>query len=83
MKARSADHDRDPLAVFGARLRQARKARGVSQADLARRAGLDRTYVGGVERGERNLGLINLIRLLRALEIEPGKLFEEAGTRRE
>lgn len=55
------------LREFGRRVRAARKAYGWTQEDLAAEAGVDRTYVGGVERGERNLGLLNLNRLAVAL----------------
>ncbi|NZD64916.1 helix-turn-helix transcriptional regulator [Rhizobium sp. WYCCWR 11290] len=56
------------LKSFGARVRELRLRMSLSQEDLADRAGLDRTYVGGVERGERNLSLINIFKLAHALE---------------
>ena len=48
-------------------MRAERERLGVSQEELADRSGLHRTYIGGVERGERNLGLLNVLRLARAL----------------
>ena len=54
--------------ALGNALREARTARGLSQEQLARDAGLDRTYVSGIERGERNPSLTNLLRLADALE---------------
>ncbi len=57
----------DVLRAFGARVRRAREARGWSQEDLAAEAGMDRTYVGGIERGERNPALLNINRLSLAL----------------
>jgi len=57
------------LDLFGARVRAERERLGIPQEELARRAGLHRTYVGGVERGERNLGLLNVIRIARALGV--------------
>ena len=53
-----------------------RKARGLSQEELAAVAGLDRTYIGGVERGERNPSLINLNRIAGALSLPVSELLE-------
>jgi len=55
------------LHAFGSRVRELREAEGVSQEVLAQRAGLHRTYVGSVERGERNVSLLNMQRLADAL----------------
>ena len=60
---------KDILVRFGARVRQLRKRKGLSQEDLALEADLDRTYVGGVERGERNISLRNIKKLAKALGI--------------
>ena len=54
---------------FGLRLRAVRKQKGFSQEGLALACGLDRTYIGGVERGERNISLINIHRIALALSI--------------
>ena len=62
---------------FGARLRQLRDERGYSQEELAERAGLHRNYVGGVERGERNVALENIVKLAKALAIKPSDLFSD------
>jgi transcriptional regulator with XRE-family HTH domain len=55
------------LLRFGHRVRELREARDLSQEAFADRCGLHRTYVGGVERGERNLSLINVAVIARAL----------------
>jgi transcriptional regulator with XRE-family HTH domain len=63
--------------VFASRLRQIRQVKGLSQEDLADRAGLHRTYVGSVERGERNISIDNIERLAKALEIDIIELLTE------
>ena len=60
---------------FGARVRELRKARKLSQEAVALRSGLDRSYVGGIERGENNLSLVIIYRLAEALGVEAGELF--------
>lgn len=60
---------------FGARVRQLRKERGLSQEALALRCDLDRSYVGAVERGERNVSLANIHRIADALGVSPSALF--------
>ena len=62
---------------FGSRLRQLREERGYSQELLAERAGLHRNYVGGVERGERNVALENIVKLAKALSVKPADLFTD------
>ena len=57
----------DPRILFGSRVRQMRIERGLSQERLAELAHLHRNYIGGVERGERNLGLLNIVALAHAL----------------
>lgn len=65
------------LERFGARVRAERERLGVSQEELADRAGVHRTYLGGVERGERNIGLQNIVRIARALGVSPAALFKD------
>lgn len=60
---------------FGERLREIRKSRRISQEALASICGLDRTYIGGVERGERNISLVNIYKIAHALQIMPRELF--------
>lgn len=60
---------------FGSAVRRLRAERGLSQEALALRCDLDRSYIGGVERGERNVSLINIHRIAAALNVEPAELF--------
>ena len=69
----------DACVAFGRRLRELRERLGLSQEQLAERSGLHRTYVGGIERGERNPSLINISRLARALEVDIADLFVRAS----
>jgi transcriptional regulator with XRE-family HTH domain len=66
----------DPKLVFGKRLRALRELRGWSQEHLAAVVGLDRSYVGSVERGERNISLENIHKLAKALKISPASFFD-------
>ena len=63
-------------AILGKTIRDRRTELGLSQEELAERADLHRTYVGGVERGERNVSLENIVRIARALQIVPSQLLE-------
>jgi len=62
--------------IFGARVRELRKKIGLSQEELAFRAGVHRNYLGGVERGERNLGLKNIKAIADALGVYLKELFD-------
>lgn len=62
---------------FGLRVQQKRKALGISQEELAYRAGFHRTYIGMIERAERNITLSNLKRLADALQVNIIDLFEK------
>lgn len=63
------------LARFGERVRELRRMRRVSQESLALACDLDRTYIGGVERGERNVSLVNIYRIAHGLRVTPKELF--------
>jgi len=65
----------DILKRFGERIRNLRQGLGISQEELANRAGLHRTYIGAIERGEKNLSLRNIEKLANALQIEIMDLF--------
>lgn len=62
---------------FGERVRQLRLAKGWSQEELAARSRLHPTYIGGIERGERNVGLDNILKLAGALDEHPSALFAD------
>jgi transcriptional regulator with XRE-family HTH domain len=65
----------DPyLDILGQRIRARRRALGMSQEGLAHEAGLDRSYVGRIERGEHNLTIVALIRLARAMRCDVAAL---------
>ena len=60
---------------FGKTVRQRRHKLGVSQEAFADLCGLDRTYIGGIERGERNVALVNVEKIARALRLSLSELF--------
>jgi transcriptional regulator with XRE-family HTH domain len=64
----------DVLERFGMRLRALRKERGYTQEGFAAACGLDRTYVGGIERGERNVALRNLEAIAQTLGLTLAEL---------
>ena len=59
------------LKKFGRHVRDLGLKAGLSQEEFAHKCGLDRTYIGGVERGERNISLKNIYRIANALDIQP------------
>ena len=65
------------LKIFGENIKKLRLLKKLSQEEFAYRAGLDRTYIGGVERGERNLSLINIIKIADALSMDVKDLFDD------
>ena len=60
----------DVLIKFGNRVRELRKKQGISQEELAYKAGLHRTYIGTIERGEQNVSLKNIEKLADALNVD-------------
>ncbi len=67
----------DVKKLYGRAIRQRRHELGWSQEYLAAQAGLHRTYVADVERGERNISLENIVKLADALELTPGEFFSQ------
>ena len=69
----------DVLKMFGDRVREIRAQKGLSQEALAQIAKIDRTYIGGIERGERNAGLKNVHLIADALGVPVADLFREGA----
>lgn len=66
-----------PKELLAANLRRLRTDIGLSQEELAERAGLHRTYVSSIERGERNVSVVNICLLAEALGVEPSELLKQ------
>lgn len=79
MKTRPTGQVRASLLSLGAAVRSRREAIGLSQDELGHLCGLHRTYIGSVERGERNLTLGSLVALSSALQIQVHELLKRAG----
>jgi len=65
--------------ILGRRIRELRTALALSQEELADRAGLHRTYVGAVERGERNVSIDNILAIARAVGVSCSELLRGVG----
>lgn len=72
--SKHSPREKDPRILFGRRLVALRKGIGWSQETLALESGIARSYLGGVERGQRNIALVNICRLAEALSVEPAEL---------
>jgi transcriptional regulator with XRE-family HTH domain len=68
------------LEQVGFRIRERRTELKLTQAQLAERCGLHRTFIGSVERGERNAALLSLRKIAAALRVTPAELLTEAAT---
>jgi transcriptional regulator with XRE-family HTH domain len=64
------------LEALGQTIRHLRLTHGLSQEDLAERCEMHRTYIGGIERGERNVGFGNLLKLAEGLDVNPSQLLK-------
>ncbi len=69
--------DSEILKIFGERVRQLRKVKDISQEELAHRANLHRTYIGMIERAEKNITLLNIEKIANALEVKIQDLFKK------
>lgn len=69
----------DVRVLFGRRLAELRKAVGWSQEQLSLESGIARSYLGGVERGQRNIALVNICRLAATLGVKPHSLLDFGG----
>jgi transcriptional regulator with XRE-family HTH domain len=65
------------LSRFGKTLRELRTERALSQEKVAELAGLDRNYIGMIERGERNPAVVNVVKIAKALGVKPADLFRD------
>jgi len=65
--------------MLGASIRRERKKLNVSQEDFAELCDLHRTYIGQIERAEKNISFVNIQRIAKAFGIKPSTLFEKAG----
>ena len=74
-----SEQERALLIKLGNAIRDHRKAKGWSQEELAFQSGLDRTYIGSVERGERNIAALNLLKIANVLGVRVGELLEREG----
>lgn len=80
MQRTSAKTDDDQqLVALGRAIRDRRKTLELSQEGLSLRSGIDRSHMGRIERGERNLTLLNLVRICTALDCKPSELMTAAG----
>ncbi|MCK9260861.1 MAG: helix-turn-helix domain-containing protein [Azoarcus sp.] len=74
MESTLTPEQQEDLQKLGRRLAEIRKARGWSQEKLALESGLARSYLGGVERGKRNIAVLNILKLARTLGCDAGEL---------
>ena len=68
---------RDILLKFGEKVREIRKEKGLSQEQLSFKADLHRTYIGMIERAEKNITLVNIEKIANALKVKISILFDE------
>ena len=76
LSANEETYSMEILTVFGKRIRELRLQRGLSQEKLAELATLHRTYIGAIERGERNVSLKNIYKIAKALDVTLEDIFK-------
>lgn len=74
------EHRNPVLVSFGKTVRELRRSRGYSQEAFGDLCGIDRSYMGGIERGEHNLALINIMKIVQALDLQPSEFFKHLDT---
>lgn len=80
MKSSASAHEfSNQLIAVGMAVRALRKEKGMSQEELAHFAAIDRSHMGKIERGERNVSFANIMRISNALGCSPSALFSQAG----
>ncbi len=70
---------KEVLIRFGDKVREIRKEKGLSQEELSFKADLHRTYIGMIERAEKNITLVNIEKIAKALELDIKDLFNDKG----
>jgi transcriptional regulator with XRE-family HTH domain len=75
----SPSHSGDPILIsLGQAIKALRQDKGLSQEALALEVGLDRSYMGGIERGEHNVAIVNIHKIANSLDIQAWELFKKA-----
>ncbi|WP_353401308.1 helix-turn-helix domain-containing protein [Duganella hordei] len=77
--ASSEANETEVLRSLGVVIKNARKDKGLSQEEFAHLCRIDRSHMGRIERGERNLAILNFVRICRALDVTPSEVFARAG----
>lgn len=65
----------DIKQIFGNNVKKLRMAKGISQEELAEKCQLHRTYIGSIERGERNISIVNVAKIAKGLDVDIKDLF--------
>jgi len=70
------DHKKKFNQLLGMEIKKLRQAQGLSQEELGYKAGINRTYIGAIERGEKSISVYKLFQILNALQIKPEEFFK-------